>query len=155
MSESNNVAETMRLRVILDSLIGKTVTKIIAGGSAGSIIGIYFNGQGKNVGTDRRGDWYIGIECCWRLDNATKPLTSSQDDNSDQGPMLQGLNSLVGHVVSAVVASEPAFDLAILFTEGKKLSVFCDLVRDGICWYLLNPEGEEVSVEPAGTLDFS
>jgi hypothetical protein len=152
MAISARTADLARLRIIFDRLVGKTIIKVVAGGAAGSIIGVYFDkSAGKQQG-DKSYEWYLAVECSWRLEAAQAPLTSSLDDNSERGPMLPALHSLVGCTVSEIEVRQPALDLVISLAQARKLVVFCDVLHVGICWYLLGPDGLEVSVEPAGTL---
>jgi len=146
-------SEMSKLNDIFDKLIGAYVTKVVAGGSAGSIIGIYLV-QNGNLAVEAENEWYFAVESSWRIDTPNVPLTSSMDDNAKDGFMIQGVNSLIECVISEVVITRPALDIVITFSQGKRLSVFSDAVREGICWYLLGPQELEVSVEPAGTLVF-
>jgi hypothetical protein len=154
MRRPDEIAAFEKLRRIIQKLKGQPVSRIIAGGSAGSIIGIEFDEKDSETGSAEQAEWYLGVECAWRLDDKQFSLTSSLDDNSPEGHMLRGLNSLLGVAVSEATVSEPAYDLKIDFSDGKRLTVFCDVVRDGACWYVLGPEKTEVSVEPAGNLVF-
>ncbi len=76
--------------------------------------------------------WYT-----WRLDGANRPVTSS-DDTADG--IERGLMSLVNTQVESVQVITPAWDLAVRFSNGHELRVFCDHVPgdpsfDGN-WYL-------------------
>jgi hypothetical protein len=133
-------------------LVGKKIRRITAGGSAGSIIGVYFESDRILQPDHTAYEWYLAVECSWRLEAGGVPLSSSLDDNSEQGAMAPALRSLIGCTVSEISASMPALDLVVNFSEQRRLVVFCDVLRAGICWYLLGPNGLEVSVEPAGRL---
>jgi hypothetical protein len=148
----NRAFELQRLNSVFERLAGAAITKISAGGAAGSIIGIELDRPTSGDQPSPRPEWYIGIECSWRLEVAERPMTSSLDDNSEGGPMLSALRFLLGCTVSAISASAPSFDLSISLNRDARLVVFCDVIQSGICWYMLGPDGLEISVEPAGML---
>jgi hypothetical protein len=154
-SRANVLART--LHQYLHGLSGMQVARLVSGGSAGSVIGIYFSGSEPTHSVPKDvqhlGDrWYLGIECSWRLESPDTILTSSRDDNSDAGAMMAGLATLENNRVQRIELVPGAYDLVIVFTGGQKLTIFCDVVRDACCWYLLGPGGIEVAVEPAGSI---
>jgi hypothetical protein len=116
-------------------------------------VGIYFR---ESVPGPRAGkeEWYLGIECSWRVEAAGWPIASSRDDNAPDGPMLRGLDALVGTAVSDAQLLAPALDLILELGPEARLSVFSDVVREDLCWYLLGPDDLDVSVEPAGVPRF-
>ena len=154
MEHLDSRSDMGKLSRIFESLAGYAVLRVVAGGAAGSIIGIYFARKAEGA-IEGKHECYMAVECSWRLDGQGGPITSSCDENSESGPMLHGLLSLRGNVVSNVLVKEPGYDLLISFSEGYQLSIFCDVVREGCCWYLLGPENVNVSVEPAGKLRIS
>jgi hypothetical protein len=66
------------------------------------------------------------IECSWRLDSNTEVLCAWTDDNQDGGPVLTGLNKIIGQTVSAVNLKPPGLDLEVQFDNSLTLRVFCD-----------------------------
>jgi len=63
------------------------------------------------------------VWCTWRLDDATAPITSSDDETSS---IERGLAKLAGAAVYEATVVPPAWDLTVQFSNGYRLSVFCD-----------------------------
>jgi hypothetical protein len=74
------------------------------------------------------GEVNLLIWCSWRLDNAEKPITSSDEDVEK---IEQGLNILFEKVLLKIEVIPPAWDLVILFSEGYQLRIFCDHLPGG------------------------
>lgn len=128
---------------------GMIISRVSAGGDAGSIIGIYFSSRAC-----RPNEWiyYLAIECTWRLSFHGLAVASSLDDNSHDGSMLHFVNQLTGRTLEGIEIMQPAFDLDITLGGGCLMSVFCDVIHDDVCWYLLENGGQSIAVEPAGIL---
>jgi hypothetical protein len=81
-----------------------------------------------------KGEFGIFVQnCAWRLDSGITVCTSKSPNTSD-GEMVRGLQNLVGRRVVSVLVTSPAHDLVIEFSDGIKLSLFCDCFdqeRDG------------------------
>src|SRR4051812_30036766 len=103
-------------------LIGYQARRIVAGSPGGSIVGIYFSEAGRNDG----GQIYLGLWCAWRLEQQSRILTCSSDDNAEGGPMLTGLDQLMGAVVRSVDIGTPAFDLSLGLDPHLRLLAFAD-----------------------------
>jgi len=65
------------------------------------------------------------VWCSWRLDGTDSPLTSSDDVPT---AMESGLKNLVGATIDSISLAAPAWDLALRFSNGLQLLVFCDHV---------------------------
>ena len=125
--------------------------RVVAGPSTGSIVGLYFGPAHPGVETP---SWYLMIWCSWRVEGAGGLLLAcSTDDNSIGGALQTGLDELCGQVIDSVAIVPPAFDLLVHFESGQRLVAFADNLREADqCWYLSDPQGSKLSVEPAGRL---
>lgn len=100
----------------LDSLLGLPVFKIVAGGSNGSIIILYFG--------ERKSQKSLSIYCSWRLSKDNEVLTGSNESSRTRIPKsLKKLKNL--HLAKFVVSS--LYDLTLEFTDGICLNIFCDI----------------------------
>lgn len=72
-----------------------------------------------------KGEANLLVWCSWRLDGPDAPLTSSDDS---QESLVRELQQLVGASVESVTLTKPAWDLALGFSNGLQLRVFCDHV---------------------------
>jgi len=135
-----------KLKVELDKLIDKKVLEVNAGSGGGSIINIEFgeslNISPKSFGSYKifEGDFSIMIYCAWRLESNESVLTSWNEDNSDNGPIVTNLKNLINNRVISYEISD-LFDLKIFFEEQKALTIFCDLSteQEFECnWFLRN-----------------
>jgi hypothetical protein len=105
------------------------------------------------------GEANLLVWCTWRLDESTRPVTSS--DDADEG-IFRTLPRLTGAVVADVLVEMPGWDLVIRFSNDLTLRVFCDHVPgdpsfDGN-WELWQPDrviavgvGSVCEVEPRTT----
>src|SRR5262245_5677813 len=100
MATTTRPINVQQLQPILDRLVGKKIRRVVAGGSAGSIIGVHLGSGAKTETPSGRPEWYLAIECSWRLEVGQLPVTSSRDSNADEGPMLTALQLLVGATLS-------------------------------------------------------
>ncbi len=74
-----------------------------------------------------RGEFVLYIEDCpWRLDGTDTVIASWTDDNSPQGPIMIGLNDLIGQTVTQVTLTRPGMDLTLTFETGTTLRIFPD-----------------------------
>ena len=64
-----------------------------------------------------------------RLDSDSEVICGAWDDNSKGGPMLNGLDRLVGERLEAVTLTRPGLDLELRFPSCS-LRVFCDNVNE-------------------------
>jgi hypothetical protein len=65
------------------------------------------------------------IWCAWRLDSSDGPVTS-WDDTDQNGEA--GLRQLIGSQIASFDVVPPAWDVAVAFSNGLTLRVFCDHV---------------------------
>ena len=133
---------------LLRPLLSLASWQVVAGGSAGSLFTL---DMGEKIPSPRyfedrepayafQGEWYLHVECVWRLDEATPahswvpctdPVTSWQESNEEGGPMLRGLHGLIGDKINFLSITPPAGDLKIGFESGRQLAAFCDMTWEG------------------------
>jgi hypothetical protein len=98
-------------------IIGKEVTKTIAGGSNGSTIILEI---GHN-------EYCLFIYCVWRLELDYKALTGwNESSNPDNGNLTKQIRSLASDRIKDIQMSD-FFDLRVKFESGKVLTIFCDV----------------------------
>jgi hypothetical protein len=121
----------------LDSIVGKQCWGVTGGGAAGSVIKLSIGNKIPKLSAltnpllseDLRkydGEIELMITCSWRLDSDDEVVCSWTDEHSDGGPMLSGLDKLLGRRIKRVAVSRPAMDLCIEFEGMLILKVFCD-----------------------------
>lgn len=129
----------------LHHLNGLECWGVVAGEGTGSRITLDF---GKNIPRARplknpklsemqrqhKGEFGLFVQnCAWRLGSETV-ICSSKSPNSSDGPMVRGLQSVVGQHVVNVAVTSPGYDLVVHFSGGARLHLFCDCLdqtRDG------------------------
>ena len=123
------------LELLMQSVLGKKVLKVNAGGSAGSIfcleLGDLLQSKQENGRELTEGDFSIMVYSSWRLDDLlnVKPITSWQEDSDIDGKMTSSLKDLLGDFIDGVTVS-PFYDLDVRFKSGRRLAVFCDLTSN-------------------------
>jgi hypothetical protein len=73
------------------------------------------------------GEYVIEVRCAaWRLDDHHRNcvLATSDDDNREGGPMLEGLRKLVGATLNGISLREPGWDCSIMFDNSLSLEIF-------------------------------
>jgi len=134
MASSSN--RRVVLRKFLTALRRKRCWSVLAGPGTGSMVTLAF---GKRVPRPRpisnptlteeqnRFDGELKLflkDAAWRIDGKRGPVCSSTDNNKRGGPMLRGLNRLVGKKVTSATVAGTAADLTISFSGGLRLLVF-------------------------------
>ncbi|WAC20021.1 hypothetical protein OVA24_01340 [Luteolibacter sp. SL250] len=109
----------------------------IAGSGTGSMVTLDFGGKvarlrplkNRHVSEDARnykGEYCLFLQhCAWRIESADEVICSSSSSNHHGGPMLRGLQRLIGQRVSEATVHAPSFDLVLQFGNGLRLSIFC------------------------------
>lgn len=106
---------------ILQSLLGKQINKVIAGGSNGSIIIL-------DIGND---EFSLFIYCSWRISKENEVLSSSTENNdSKTGNLTIEAKKIQGEEIVSIITTD-LFDLQLVFKSGKVLSVFADITTNG------------------------
>ena len=85
----------------------------------------------------------LRIGCPWRIDSPSEVVSGSHMVNANDGPMVNGLASICGQNISAVVCCAPAFDLTIRFENQHALVIHCseiDMAYD-TCYSFGAPAG--------------
>jgi len=143
--------DLIQAQSVANQLARFALQRFTAGPSTGSIVGLYF-GEAHTVVENPA--WYLQVGCSWRVEGADGLLLAcSTDDNVAGGALHTGLDALCGHAIDSVAIVPPAFDLLIHFERGQRLIAFADNLQEGrLCWYLSDPRGGTLSVEPAGRL---
>ncbi len=122
----------------LMSLKGKECWSFYAGPSTGSHVDFDFGKKlprvvpllgNPNLTEDQKfyeGEVSLFIQCAWRLDSHDEVVCGSTDSSEKEGPMLVGLESIIGRMVEDVEIVGPAFDLTVTLRDDLSLKVFCD-----------------------------
>lgn len=119
---------------VIQALTGKPCWYASCGGAVGSTFELTFGAKIPRrdvVQNDlhseefRRfeGESNLFVWCSWRLDDSTRPLSSSDDTKEH---INDALNRVVGTVVTDVRIEMPGWDLHVGFSNGLTLRVFCD-----------------------------
>jgi hypothetical protein len=127
-----------QLSEIVSKLIGTTCWQV---GALGSVAGSHFildfgrkiewpmiNDRYSEVLPRYHGEFGLQVgSASWRIDDKVKPITSSDDLSTLNGPMITGLRLLKGCVVTAANITQPGMDLFLDFNNVYSLKIFCDL----------------------------
>jgi len=150
----------------LKCLVGKRSWSVVAGEGTGSVFILHFGRKvprGRPIANphltpDQRqytGELSLTVWAAWRIETDRAVMCGWNDSNRKNGPMVRGLQSLVGIQVKAVTIQPPALDLTIRFGR-KALRVFCDqTVRDtgpNNYWIRSTLTGRLYAVGPRGRL---
>ena len=115
-----------------EALMGQVCWGIAAGAGTGSHVAMHFGPKQKrnrvisnpNLSDDLRsheGSLILFVECEWSLMSRGQNVCDSDSDNAAQGPMIRGLQRLVGAQVVSIFSSRK-FDLvAVNFSKGLRL----------------------------------
>jgi hypothetical protein len=68
--------------------------------------------------------------CPWRIEHGDDIISSWNDDNSKEGPMLRALYRLLDETVERVELLRPGLDLNLYFTGNLVLRLFCDQIDE-------------------------
>ncbi len=128
-------------RSVLEQLVGRSCWGFAAGSGTGSVVSLQIGEKvphklqltNRHISEDLRrfsGEFVILIECVWRLDSKSKIVTGAWDDNRRDGPMLKGLDRIVGRKIERIEIVEPGLDLNLWFENGLVLRVFCDQINE-------------------------
>ena len=119
-------------------LKGKACWSILAGAGTGSTIHLEFGAKVPRrtplrerprltaEQTRYEGELDLFVQCAWRLERSRAVVCGSTDDDRNDGPMVQGLEQLVGKTVQAVDVEEPIPDFSLRLDGDLHLTVFCD-----------------------------
>jgi hypothetical protein len=125
-----------RLTAALSELVGKPVwlvspSKLNLGSTFILFIGEPIPRSNPSPGSSegsplRMNDWEYSVLASspWRIEGAKGVACTWMDDRSDGGIIKRTLKSLTGAYVTRASSVQPAFDLTIEFSDGKRLSVF-------------------------------
>ena len=137
--EAVNV-ETKGFLLALKHLVKKKCWGFVAGPGTGSVVALDFGYKVKrdrllknpHLTQEQRGnsaELSLLIQCVWRLDAPERVVCGAWDSNEVDGPMLTGLQGVIGKTVCSVTVHEPSMDLALQFDDGLCFKVFCDRVN--------------------------
>jgi hypothetical protein len=95
-------------------------------GTIGSMF--YLNlGQKRNEPSYVRGELVIAGGCVeWRIDDrlSQRVLATSEDDNSEGGPIVKTMKRLEGTTIRNILIEQPGLDCTIEFDNGLALKMF-------------------------------
>ena len=120
-----------------DFINNLTCWYVTCGGSPGSVFRICLGAmipRAKPLSNPKLSDQFrsnapeysIMAYCAWRLDSPAGVITGWLDPNEEDGPLVKGLDSLVGEKITRVELISPGWDLMLNFTGDKALRIFCD-----------------------------
>jgi hypothetical protein len=128
------VTNDVRVRALLNTLLGREVWFVNSGGAAGSSFSLSLGErvprdtplQNRSVSADfqkNAGQFSLYVWCTWRLQLGDS-IASSDQDEKEAKPLLE---TLVGKKVASVEVAGRCFDLRLLIGDAQ-LDVFCDHV---------------------------
>jgi hypothetical protein len=131
--------EGNRLRALLDRLPGRRCIGCVPG--AGSYVHLELEPRkprqrpltNPHLSEEQRqgeAEYGLFVRSVWRLDSPEAVVCGAWDDNQADGPMLRGLERLVGETVASYDLGEPGLDLVLRFANGWSWHIFCDQVND-------------------------
>ena len=104
-------------KIILNNFTGKKITKIIAGGSNGSIVIV-------RIGDN---EFSLFIYCIWRLKEKDKIITGwNESCDSESGNLSKQIKLLLDKEIKNIDLSD-FMDMKIHFVGGKVFNIFCDI----------------------------
>jgi len=102
---------------LIKGIEGKEITKVIAGGSNGSIVVL-------RIGEE---EFSLFIKCIWRLEDESNILTGWNESNdAEHGNLTLQMKKLSGDFIKSTELSG-FYDLKLHFLSGKTLNIFCDV----------------------------
>jgi hypothetical protein len=119
-------------------LVGMPVSDFSAGVNRGTRLSLDFGKRealpprisaGRTV-QPYRSEAGLFILCAWRIDDENEVRCGSLDVHDDDGPKITTLQQLVGSTITEVSVQSVGLDLAIGFSNGWTLRVFCDEVNE-------------------------
>lgn len=125
------------VEMFLRLLPGKNCWSIIAGPGTGSMVSIALGRQiprqrpikNPTLSALQRefdGEFKVFIQDAdWRLEDRGEAICSNEDTNDADGPMLSGLNRLVGKTVVSAAPLGKGGDFELIFDENLRLLVLC------------------------------
>lgn len=131
--------EIDQLEQALQALVGQPCWNVLAG-AVGSLASLDIGAKierdqplpfrNKKLALDAhkyRGETVLYIEDCpWRLDGPEAVIAAWTDDNAPDGPIVTGLNQLVGQTITGTALTRPGLDLTLVFDNGLTLRLFPD-----------------------------
>lgn len=106
----------MNLQDQIQSIVGSSVTKVVAGGSNGSIFVIYFKNDFLKSS--------LSVYCAWRLSINSKIVTGNHESPKSKIP--QGLRKLKKlHIIEVNISQH--YDVNIKLENQYELDVFCNI----------------------------
>jgi hypothetical protein len=141
-----------RLVEALETLVGRSCWRRVAGGSAGSHVSLDFEPSGPRAAIP---EYAVLVRCSWRLDSEFEVICGAWDDNGEGGTMLKGLDRLVGQRLGSFNLTAPGMDLELRFADCT-LRIFCDNVNkvDSDDNYSVFLPGEVVTVATRSRIEW-
>ena len=123
----------------LSALIGEDCWGVVCGEGSGSILGLSIGVRTlkrkpvKNPYLSEPVRLYDGaysmlLWCPWRIDSDSKVVAGSHMANANDGPMVNGSQSICGQRITGVTCSTPAFDLRLDFENRHSLVIHCGAI---------------------------
>ena len=153
-----------KLADFLASFRGWTCSDFSAG-VIGSVFYLYFQSPDHRGNRFERphspgpGEMILNVWCAaWRVEDldSRKVLATCDDDNSPDGPLLAGLQQLVGRTVRDIELEVPGLDCQISFDKSLRLMIF-PIGVDTVCPadYSLCTSDKVLEVGPRSTWHFA
>jgi len=117
---------------ICSKFIGKVCWDVVASPRSGSIISLNLGnkiqifhcktGQASSLGP--RGEFEIFIECYWELHKQQTLLCTADDSAEENGPILNGIKSIINQKIEFMTFSNLNMDLGIEFENRSGLNIY-------------------------------
>jgi hypothetical protein len=113
----------MEKLIFMKLLVGTEITKVIAGGSNGSIILLDLKDDSDNM-------FVLFIYCAWRITHAKQVIgTSTSDINNEK--ILSRIKSITNEHITDIDVNK-FNDFSLHFSNDYRLDVFCDNAKKDI-----------------------
>jgi hypothetical protein len=123
----------------LSALVGEECWGVVCGEGSGSVLGLRIGVRTlKRKPTNNHhlselvrlydGAYSMLIWCPWRIDAESEVISGSHMSNANDGPMVNGSQTICGQRITAVNCSIPALDLRIDFENNHSLVIHCSTI---------------------------
>jgi hypothetical protein len=135
----------------IDSLLGQKAWGACLG--AGSFLTLEFGQPLSKVNEEVHGEWHLRTyNCVWRLEEADKVLTTSEDDRSK---IESAIIRLDGLLLQSIDIKPPLWDTVFRFDNQIILKLFSIYSEDYEHWVLYTPDGGILSFGPGANWSYN
>jgi hypothetical protein len=150
----------------LSALVGEECWGVVCGEGSGSVLGLRIgvrtlkpkpinNPHLSELVQLYDGAYSMLLWCPWRIDSDSKVVAGSHMSNANDGPMVNGSQSICGQRITAVTCFTPAFDLRLDFENKHSLVIHCSAIGKDYedCYSFGTPVGH-YGIDLDGELSF-